>query len=72
MRPERAYRRQAIAALNFISVHALARKEGWKGSKPPTMQEVDNAIHDLSYLVGKLKDYHSIRIQLEKEKEEEE
>lgn len=72
MRPERAYRRQAIAALNFISVHALARKEGWKGSKPPTMQEVDNAIHDLSYLVGKLKDYRSIRIQLEKEKEEEE
>lgn len=36
----------------------------------PTMQEVDNAIRDLSYLVGKLKDYRSIRIQMEKEKDE--
>lgn len=70
MRPEREYRRQAIVALNFISAHALARKEDWKGSKPPTMQEVDNAIRDLSYLVGKLKDYRSIRIQMMKEKEE--
>lgn len=33
MKPEKAYRRQAIVALNFISVHALARKEDWKGSK---------------------------------------
>ena len=56
--------------MNVISVHALARKEDWKGSKPPTMQEVDNAIRDLSYLVGKLKDYRSIRIQMAKEKDE--
>lgn len=70
MRPEREYRRRAIAALNFISVHALARKEGWKGRTPPTMQEVDNAIRDLSYFVGTLKDYRSIRIQMEKEVEE--
>ena len=70
MRHEREHRRRAIVALNVISVHALARKEDWKGSKPPTMQEVDNAIRDLSYLVGKLKDYRSIRIQMEKEKDE--
>ena len=70
MRPEREFRRMAIVALDFISVRALARKEDWKGSKPPTMQEVDNAIRDLSYLVGKLKDYRSIRIQMAKEKDE--
>lgn len=70
MRHEREHRRRAIVALNFISVHALARKEDWKGSKPPTMQEVDNAIRDLSYFVGTLKDYRSIRIQLEKEGKE--
>jgi hypothetical protein len=31
------------------------------------MEEVDAAIRKLSYAVGKLKDYRSIRIQLEKE-----
>jgi hypothetical protein len=36
------------------------------------MEEVDDAIRKLSYCVGTLKDYRSIRIQLEKEKEEEE
>lgn len=70
MRPEREYRRMAIVALGFIQRYATAGKEGWKGSKSPTMQEVDNAIRDLSYLVGKLKDYRSIRIQMMKEDEE--
>ena len=70
MKPEKAYRRQAIVALNFISVHALARKEDWKGQTPPTMEEVDSVIRDLSYFVGALKDYRSIRIQMMKEKEE--
>ena len=70
MKPEKAYRRQAIVALNFISVHALARKEDWKGSKSPTMEEVDDAIRKLSYCVGALKDYRSIRIQMMKEEEQ--
>lgn len=70
MRPERAYRRQAIAALDFIQKRAAAEKERWKGRTPPTMQEVDEAIRDLSYAAGKLKDYRSIRIQMMKEGEE--
>ena len=43
---------------------------GWKGQTPPTMEEVESAIRDLSYFVGALKDYRSIRIQMMKEKEE--
>lgn len=34
------------------------------------MQEVDEAIRRLSYCVGTLKDYRSIRIQMMKEDEE--
>ncbi len=70
MRPEREYRRMAIVALDFIQKYATAGKEAWKGQTPPTMQEVDEAIRDLSYAVGKLKDYRSIRIQMMKEGEE--
>lgn len=70
MRPEREYRRMAIVALDFIQKYATAGKEGWKGRTPPTMEEVDDAIRKLSYCVGTLKDYRSIRIQLEKEKDE--
>lgn len=70
MRPEREYRRKAIVALDFIQKYATAGKEGWKGKTPPTMEEVDEAIRRLSYCVGTLKDYRSIRIQMEKEKDE--
>lgn len=69
MRPEREYRRMAIVALGFIQRYATAGKEGWKGQTPPTMEEVDDAIRKLSYCVGALKDYRSIRIQMEKEDE---
>lgn len=70
MRPEREYRRMAIVALDFIQKYATAGKEAWKGLTPPTMEEVDSVIRDLSYFVGALKDYRSIRIQMMKEKEE--
>lgn len=33
------------------------------------MEEVDSVIRDLSYFVGALKDYRSIRIQMMKEAE---
>lgn len=69
MRPERDYRRRAIVALDFIQKRAIAGKKGWKGRTPPTMQEVDSVIRDLSYCVGALKDYRSIRIQIMKEDE---
>lgn len=69
MRPEREYRRMAIVALDFIQKYAAEGKEVWKGQTPPTMEEVDSVIRDLSYFVGALKDYRSIRIQMEKEDE---
>jgi hypothetical protein len=69
MRPEREYRRMAIAALDFIQKRAIEGKEVWKGQTPPTMEEVDSVIRDLSYFVGALKNYRSIRIQMEKEDE---
>ena len=34
------------------------------------MEEIDEAIRRLSYCVGALKDYRSIRIQMAKEKDE--
>ena len=46
--------------------------KGLKKVEPSDHGEVDDAIRKLSYCVGTLKDYRSIRIQLEKEKEEEE
>lgn len=70
MRPEREYSRMAIVALDFIQKYATAGKEAWKGQTPPTMEEVDDAIRKLSYCVGTLKDYRSIRIQMAKEKDE--
>lgn len=70
MRPEREYRRMAIVALGFIQKYAAEGKEVWKGQTPPTMEEVDDAIRKLSYCVGTLKDYRSIRIQMAKEKDE--
>lgn len=70
MRPEREYRRHTIYALEAIAVCATGCREHWKGRTPPTMEEVDSAIRDLSYFVGRLKDYRSIRIQMLKEKEE--
>lgn len=70
MRPEREYRRRALVALGFIQKYAAEGKEGWKGRTPPTMEEVDSAIRELSYFVGRLKDYRSIRIQMAKEDEE--
>lgn len=70
MKPEKAYRRQAIVALDFIQKYATAGKEAWKGQTPPTMEEVDSVIRKLSYCVGALKDYRSIRIQMAKEKDE--
>lgn len=53
--------------MEAIAVCAAACGKSWKGRTPPTMEEVDAAIHKLSYAVGKLKDYRSIRIQMEKE-----
>lgn len=72
MKPEKAHRRRALFALEAIEVCATSCRKGWKGRTPPAMEEVDDAIRKLSYCVGTLKDYRSIRIQLEKEKEEEE
>lgn len=70
MMPERGYRRRALYVLDFIQKRAASGKEVWKGRTPPTMEEVDSVIRELSYAVGKLKDYRSIRIQMMKEKEE--
>ncbi len=70
MTREMEHRRRAIAALDFIQKRAIAGKEWWKGRTPPTMQEVDSVIRDMSYFVGVLKDYRSIRIQMMKEKDE--
>lgn len=72
MKPEKAHRRRALFAMEAIAVCATSCRNEWKGRTPPTMEEVDSVIRDLSYFVGALKDYRSIRIQLEKEKEEEE
>lgn len=44
--------------------------KGLERSNSPTIEEVDAAIRKLSYCVGALKDYRSIRIQMEKEVEE--
>ena len=70
MRHEREHRRRAIGALAIIQTCATVCGEKWKGRTPPTMEEVDDAIRKLSYCVGRLKDYRSIRIQMIKEKEE--
>lgn len=70
MRHEREHRRRALFALEAIAACATSCRKEWKGKTPPTMEEVDEAIRRLSYCVGTLKDYRSIRIQMEKEKDE--
>lgn len=67
MKNEKVHRRRALFVLEAIEVCATSCRNEWKGRTPPTMEEVDAAIHKLSYAVGKLKDYRSIRIQMEKE-----
>lgn len=62
-------RYNAILALDIIHERAGKLRKVWGGSKPPTMQEVDEAIHDLSRLVGVLKNYRSIRIQIVRDAE---
>lgn len=70
MKNEKAHRRRALFAMEAIAVCATSCRKEWKGKTPPTMEEVDEAIRKLSYCVGTLKDYRSIRIQMEKEKDE--
>lgn len=67
MRHEREHRRRALFALEAIAACATSCRKEWTGRTPPTMEEVDAAIRKLSYCVGTLKDYRSIRIQIEKE-----
>lgn len=69
MKNEKAHRRRALFAMEAIAVCATSCRKEWKGRTPPTMEEVDAAIRKLSYAVGKLKDYRSIRIQIMKEDE---
>ena len=69
MKNEKVHRRRALFALEAIEVCATACRNDWKGRTPPTMEEIDEAIRRLSYCVGALKDYRSIRIQMEKEDE---
>lgn len=49
---------------------AASCRKDWKGLTPPALTEIEAAINKLSYFVGRLKDYRSIRIQMMKEKEE--
>ena len=70
MKPEKAHRRRALFAMEAIAVCATSCRNEWKGRTPPTMEEVDDAIRKLSYCVGALKDYRSIRIQIMKKDEE--
>lgn len=70
MKDERTHRRRAVHALEAIAMRATAYRTDWQGRTPPSMEEVDEAIQRLSYCVGVLKDYRSIRIQMMKEKEE--
>lgn len=70
MKNEKVHRRRALFALEAIEVCATSCRKDWKGRTPPTIEEVDAAIRKLSYCVGALKDYRSIRIHMMKEKEE--
>ena len=70
MKDERTHRRRAVHALEAIAIRATAYQTDWLGRTPPAMEEVDEAIQRLSYCVGMLKDYRSIRIQMMKEKDE--
>lgn len=69
MKPEKAHRRRALFAMEAIAVCATSCRKDWRGRTPPTMKEVEAAINKLSYCVGALKDYRSIRIQIMKEDE---
>ena len=66
MKNEKVHRRRALFVLEAIEVCATSCRKDWKGRTPPTIA----AIRKLSYCVGALKDYRSIRIQMEKEVEE--
>ena len=70
MKPEKAHRRRALFAMEAIAVCVTSCRNDWKGRTPPTIEEVDSVIRDLSYFVGRLKDYRSIRIQMMKENKE--
>lgn len=70
MKNEKAHRRRALFAMEAIAVCATSCRNDWKSRTPPTVEEIDEAIRRLSYCVGKLKDYRSIRIQMAKEKDE--
>ena len=67
MKNEKTHRRRALFALETIAACATSCRKNWRGHTPPTMEEVEAAIRKLSYCVGAMKDYRSIRIQMEKE-----
>ena len=69
MKNEKVHRRRALFALEAIEVCATSCRKDWKGRTPPTVEEIDEAIRRLSYCVGTLKDYRSIRIQIMKKDE---
>ena len=69
MKDERTYRRRARLALEALEVGAQRYRLDWK-NRTPQIVDIEVAIHRLSYCVGMLKDYRSIRIQMMKEKEE--
>ena len=69
MKDERTYRRRARLALEALEVGAQRYRLDWK-NRTPQIVDIEVAIQRLSYCVGMLKDYRSIRIQLEKEKDE--
>ena len=70
MKNEKAHRLRARYSLEEIEECAASCRKDWKGLTPPTLTEIEAAINKLSYFVGRLKDYRSIRIQMMKEKEE--
>lgn len=69
MKHEKAHRHRARLALESLEVGAKRYRLDWK-NRTPQIVDIEVAIQRLSYCVGRLKDYRSIRIQLEKEKEE--
>lgn len=69
MKNEKAHRLRARYSLEAIEECAASCRKDWKGLTPPTLTEIETAINKLSYFVGRLKDYRSIRIQMMKEAE---
>ena len=68
MRHEREYRHRARLALEALEVGAQRYRLDWK-NRTPQIVDIEVAIQRLSYCVGRLKDYRSIRIQMMKEDE---